>query len=81
MNKIIATFKVQNKHVKNTNELKNWELPLTTNLLLQNTNNLCNTPSNRLRALTKIRKFLSQKQTTRLSEAYIIPTLKYCRLI
>ena len=44
MNKIIATFKVQNKHVKNTNELKNWELPLTTNLLLQNTNNLCNTP-------------------------------------
>ena len=30
--------------------------------------------SNRLRALTRVRKFLSQEQTKRLSEAYIIKT-------
>ena len=68
-----VTFIVENKHIKSTNEEKlicgtylNWELPLHTNLILQNAltilNNLCNTASNRLRAWTKIRKFLSQSK-------------------
>ena len=34
-----------------------------------------------MRALTKIRKFLSQKETKRISEVYIMSTLKYCTLI
>ena len=33
--------------------------------------------SNRLRALTEIRKFLSQEQAKRLAEAYIMLTLQY----
>ena len=28
---------IENKHIKSTNEVKFWELPLTTNLLLENT--------------------------------------------
>ena len=33
------------------------------------------------RALTRIGKFLSTEQTKYLSEAYIMPTFKYCPLI
>ena len=41
-------------------------------------NNLCNTAGNRLKALTRIRKSLSQKQSKRLSEVYIMLTFR-CR--
>ena len=34
-----------------------------------------------MRTLTRIRKFLSQEQTKRLSEPYIMSTFKYCPLI
>ena len=33
-----------------------------------------------MRALTRIKKTLSQQQTKRLSQAYIMPTFKYCPL-
>ena len=43
---------------------------------------LSNTASKLLRALTKIRKFLSQEQTKHLSsKVYIMSTSKYCPLI
>ena len=37
--------------------------------------------SNRLIALTSIRKFLSQEEVKRLPEDYIMSALKYCLLI
>ena len=43
--------------------------------------NLSSTASNRLRALGRIRKFLSFEQVKRLFEAYIKSTLTYCSLI
>ena len=43
--------------------------------------NLRSTASNRLRALPRIRKFLSFEQAKRLSEAYIMSTFTYCPLI
>ena len=38
-------------------------------------------PGNRLRALTRIRRYLSKEQTKYLSEATIISAFKYCPLI
>ena len=35
----------------------------------------------RLRALTRIKRFLSQEQTKSLSQAYIMSTFKYCPLV
>ena len=55
------TYLVENKHIKGSNEFNFWESPLMINLHLQNIN-ICNVASNRLRAFTRIRKFLSQEQ-------------------
>ena len=43
--------------------------------------NLCSLANNRLRALTRIKRFLSTEQTKYLSEAYIMSGFKYCPLI
>ena len=43
--------------------------------------NICSLANNRLRALTRIRRFLSTEQTKYLSEAYIMSAFKYCPLI
>ena len=43
--------------------------------------NICSLANNRLRALTRIRRYLSKEQTKYLSEAYIISAFKYCPLI
>ena len=43
--------------------------------------NLCSTASNRLRALARIRKFISFEQAKRLCEAYIMSAFTYCPLI
>ena len=43
--------------------------------------NICSLANNRLRALTRIRRFLSTEQAKYLSEAYIMSAFKYCPLI
>ena len=43
--------------------------------------NICSLANNRLRALTRTRRYLSKEQTKYLSEAYIISAFKYCPLI
>ena len=76
------TFIVENKHIKSTNEVKLMGIIINHKLTFtKHINNLCITASNHLRALTRIRKFLSQEQTKRLSESYIMSTFKYCPLI
>ena len=75
-------FIVQDKHINRTNEGK--LLGITTDNKLTFTkhlNNLRNTASNCLRALARIRKFVSQEQTKRLSYPYITPIFKYYFLI
>ena len=47
----------------------------------KHTGNICNVANNRLRALTRIRRYLSKEQTKYLSETYIISAFKYCPLI
>ena len=43
--------------------------------------NICILGNNRLRALTRIRRYLSTEQTKYLFEAYIMSAFKYCPLI
>ena len=43
--------------------------------------NICSLANNRLRVLTRIRRFLSTEETKYLSEAYIMSAFKYCPLI
>ena len=64
------TFMVEN--LKSNNEVKHLRITIDHKVnFTKHINNLCNTESNFLRALTSKRKFLSQEQTKRLSEAYI----------
>ena len=64
------TFMVEN--IKSNNEVKHLRITIDHKVnFTKHINNLCNTESNFLRALTSKRKFLSQEQTKRLSEAYI----------
>ena len=80
INNTNITFTVQN--IKRTTEGKLLEITTDYKLTFTNQlNNLCNTTSNRLRTLTRIRKYLSQEQTKRLSEAHIVFTFKYYPLI
>ena len=76
------TFLVENKHIKSSNEVKLLGINIDNKLTFtKHISNLCNVASNRLAALTKTRKFLSQEQARHLSEAYIMSTFKYCPLI
>ena len=76
------TFMIENKKVKSRNAVKllgttiDDKLSFTTHI-----ENLCSTASNRLRALARIRKFISFEQAKRISEAYIMSTFTYCPLI
>ena len=76
------TFIEENRHIKSTNEVKLLGITIDDKLTFtKQINNLCSTASNLLRALTRIRKFLSKKETKPLSEAYIMSNFKYCPLI
>ena len=60
INNYNITFIVEKKHIKSTNEVKLLEITIDHKLTFtKHINNLCNTASNRLRALTRIRKLLS----------------------
>ena len=57
-----VTFLMKNEHIKSTNEVKLLEITIDDKLTFtKHINNLCTTASNRLRALTRIRKFLSKE--------------------
>ena len=76
------TFMVEDKRVQSKNEVKLLGITIDDKLLFtKHIANLCSTASNRLRALARIRKFLSVEQAKRLSDAYIMSTFKYCPLI
>ena len=76
------TFMVENKKVRSKTEVKLLGITIDDKLSFnKHISNLCSTASNRLRALARIRKFLSLEQAKRLSEAYIMSTFKYCPLI
>ena len=73
------TFIVENKHIESTNKAKLLRITVDQKLTFtKHINNLCNTASNHLRALTRVTKYLSQEQTKCLSEAHIMKTFKYC---
>ena len=76
------TFMVQDKKVRSKTEVKLLGITIGNKPSFnKHISNLCSTASNRLRALARIRKFLSLEQAKRLSEAYIMSTFKYCPLI
>ena len=76
------TFMVEDKKVKSKAEVKLLGITIDDKLSFnKHISNLCSTASNCLRALARIRKFLSLEQAKRLSEAYIMSTFKYCPLI
>ena len=73
------TFLVKNKRIKSSNEVKFLGITID-DKLIKHINNLSNMASNCLRALTRVKTFLSQERAKRLSEAYILSTFKYCPL-
>ena len=76
------TFMVEDKKVRSKTEVKLLGITIDDKLSFdKHISNLCSTGSNCLRALSRIRKFLSLEQAKRLSEAYIMSTFKYCPLI
>ena len=76
------TFMIENKRVKSSSEVKLIGITIDDKLsFTSHIENLCSTASNCLRALARIRKFLSFEQAKRLSEVYIISTFTYCPLI
>ena len=76
------TFMVEDKKVRSKTEVKLLGITIDDKLSFnKHISNLCSTASNRLRALARIRKFLSLEQAKRLSEAYIMSTFKYCPLV
>ena len=76
------TFMIENKRVKSRSEVKLLGITIDDKLsFTSHIENLCSTASNCLRALARIRKFLSFDRAKRVYKAYIISTLTYCPLI
>ena len=68
---------MENKRIKSPNEVKLLGINIDDELkFTKHMSNSCNMASNRLRALTGTRKFLSQEQARHLSEAYIMEIFK-----
>ena len=75
-------FIIENKRAKFKSGVKLLGITIDDKLsFTTHIENLCSTASNRLRALARIRKFISFEQAKRLSEAYIMSTFTYCPLI
>ena len=76
------TFAIENKQIKCKREVKLLGITIDEKLTFtKHIANICSLANNRLRALTRIRRYLSKEQTKYLSEAYIISAFKYCHLI
>ena len=75
-------FAIENKQIKCKREVKLLGIIIDEKLTFtKHIANICSLVNNRLRALTRIRRFLSTEQTKYLSEAYIMSAFKYCPLI
>ena len=76
------TFAIENKQIKYKREVKLLGITIDEKLTLtKHIANICSQVKNRLRALTRIRRYPSTEQTKYLSEAYIMSAFKYCPLI
>ena len=76
------TFSIENKQIKCKREVKLPGIIIGEKCTFtKHIANICSLVNNRLRALTRIRRFLSTEQTKYLSEAYIMSAFKYCPLI
>ena len=76
------TFAIGNNQIKCKREVKLLEITINEKLTFtKDVANICRLANNRLRALTRIRRFLSMEQTKYLSETYIMSAFKYCPLI
>ena len=76
------TFAIENKQIKCKGEVKLLGITIDEKLIFtKHIANICSLANNRLRALTRIRRYLSKEQTKHLPEAYIISAFKYCPLI
>ena len=77
-----VTFAIENKQIKCKKEMKLLGITIDEKLTFtKHIANICSLENNRLRALKRIRRFLSTEQTKYLSEAYIMSLFKYCLLI
>ena len=76
------TFAIENKQIKCKREVKGLGITVDEKLTFtKHIANICSMANNRLRALTRITRFLSTEQTKYLSEAYIMSAFKYCPFI
>ena len=76
------TFAIESKQIKCKREVKLMGITIDEKLTFtRHIANICSLANNRLRALTRIKRFLSTVQAKYLCEAYIMSALKYCPLI
>ena len=76
------TFAIENYQIKCKREVKLLGITIDEKLTFtKHIASTCNLVNNRLRALTRIRRYLSKEQTKYLSEDYIISAFKYYPLI
>ena len=76
------TFAIENKQIKCKREVKLLGITIDEKLTFaRHIANICSLENNRLRALTRIRRFLWREQAKYLSEAYIMSAFKYFHLI
>ena len=76
------TFAIENKQIKFKREVNILGITIDEKFTFtKHIANICSLASNRLRALTRIRRFLSMIQTKYLSELYIMSAFRSCPLI
>ena len=76
------TLAIENKQIKRKRDVKLLGITIDEKLAFtKHIANICSLANNRLRALTRIRSYLSTEQTKYLSEAYIMSAFRYCPLI
>ena len=77
-----VTFAIEKEQIKCKREVKLLGITIDEKLTFaKHIANIYSLANNRLRALTRIRTFLSTEQTKYLSEAYIMSAIRSCPLI
>ena len=73
------TFAIENKQIKCKREVKLLGITIVQKLtFMRHIANIYSLANNRLRVLTRLRRFLSTEQAKYLSEAYSMSAFKYC---
>ena len=83
-NKNINNFKIQiqDKVLQNTQTVKLLGVTIDQNLTFKNhITNLCTSAKNKLKALQRIRKYLTLEQTKIIADAFIYSQFNYCNII